>query len=189
MAETTDKNASYVRTTALTEHESKSNSQEPRPGGFQESTMKWFTGCVMWDKLQHEKSVRCGGERRLTGSWIRALKCTRALRCLSPGLRGTGCSFNVRFQNKRTDLGSSAARQWWMASSCDLSVFTTRRSKKNDRPSCDGRERGGSPGGAEWLLEQNGAIRQSQTESSLHPACPVISGSPLTWSKVWYPLI
>lgn len=124
-----------------------------------------------------------GGERRLTGSWIRALKCTRALRCLSPGLRGTGCSFNVRFQNKRTDLGSSAARQWWMASSCDLSVFTTRRSKKNDRPSSDGRERGGSPRGAEWLLEQNGAIRQSQTESSLHPACPVISGSPFDMSK------
>lgn len=189
MAETTDKNASYVRTTALTEHESKSNSQEPRPGGFQGSTMKWFTGCVMWDKLQHEKSVRCGGERRLTGSWIRALKCTRALRCLSPGLRGTGCSFNVRFQNKRTDLGSSAALQWWMASSCDLSVFTTRPSKNM----IDHHAMGESGEGLEEELsdcwsKMEPSVKVKQSHHSIPPV-PWFQDHLLTWAKVWYSLI
>lgn len=185
MAETTDKNASYVRTTALTEHESKSNSQEPRPGGFQGSTMKWFTGCVMWDKLQHEKSVRCGGGEAAYWKLNQSAEVNQSFTMFESRAARHGLLFQreISKQNKRTDLGSSAARQWWMASSCDLSVFTTRRSKKNDRPSCDGRERGGSPGGAEWSLEQNGAIRQSQTESSLHPACPVISGSPFDMSK------
>lgn len=185
MAETTDKNASYVRTTALTVHESKSNSQEPRPGGFQGSTMKWFTGCVMWDKLQHEKSVRCGGGEAAYWKLNQSAEVNQSFTMFESRAARHGLLFQreISKQNKRTDLGSSAARQWWMASSCDLSVFTTRRSKKNYRPSCDGRERGGSRGGAEWLLEQNGAIRQSQTESSLHPACPVISGSPFDMSK------
>lgn len=131
MAETTDKNASYVRTTALTEHESKSNSQEPRPGGFQGSTMKWFTGCVMWDKLQHEKSVRCGGGEAAYWKLNQSAEVHQSFTMFESRAARHGLLFQreISKQNKRTDLGSSAARQWWMASSCDLSVFTTRPSK------------------------------------------------------------
>lgn len=190
MAETTDKNASYVRTTALTEHESKSNSQEPRPGGFQGSTMKWFTGCVMWDKLQHEKSVRCGGGRGgLLEAESERWSAPELYDVWVPGCEARAALSTWDFKTK----GQIWAPQQRDSDGWRVAVTWACSQRGEVKKMIDHHAMGESGEGLHEELsdcwsKMEPSVKVKQSHHSIPPV-PWFQDHLLTWAKVWYSLI